>query len=82
MTAKYVVITSMGLEAPVLVPEERGLMHRDIVPARQQAVAAGFCQRQPDGRWHAWGGSVSLGLMSRPLVDAKLIEECYERVQK
>lgn len=80
MMAKYVVIDGgLGLEAPILVPENRGVMHKDLVPAGSRAVAAGFCQRLPDGRWHAWGGSVSLNLQSRPLLDAELIAKCYEK---
>lgn len=79
MTAKYVVISALGLEAPIIVPQDRGVMHKDIVPPGQRALAAGFCQRLPSGKWHAWGGSVSLNLQSRPLIDAELLEKCYEK---
>ncbi len=74
---KYIVLRDLktGEELPVFCVAP---MHHQTLAgafaATHETVAAGFCERTPDGTaWHAWGFSQSLNVKSRGAADGALI---------
>lgn len=67
---KYVIIKNSCLqECPIVFADV--LQHSDVIQAHR-VVSAGFCDLY-DGKWQAWGKSVSLDKSSRP-EDAEILQ--------
>jgi hypothetical protein len=69
---KYVILKTRGLEVPILLPSV--YQHREVVETLLGTpVSAGMVRMGDDGSIIAGGGSLSLGIESRP-GDAELIQ--------
>jgi hypothetical protein len=72
---KYVIVTSMGLEVPIIFP---ALLDHNYVAQGYNAVSAGYVSVQPRGDGFfvdVWGKSTTLGLQSRPEDVAIIVRE-------
>jgi hypothetical protein len=82
---KYVIIRKMGLEMAILFPDQ--VEHVEAVNLLLgKPVAAGFCSLKVEGDEAAevrvWGRSSSLGLESRPEIDAEAIQFSWHMMQQ
>jgi hypothetical protein len=83
---KYVIIRKMGLEMAILFPDQ--VEHVEAVNLfLGKPVAAGFCslkveERDGAAEVRAWGRSSSLGLESRPEIDADAIQFSWHMMQQ
>jgi hypothetical protein len=73
---KYVVVNDWksGIDAPFLFP--RILTHNTVSNRNGNVISAGFCERGSDGKWKAWGESITLRLQSR-IGDAAILDEFF-----
>lgn len=74
---KYVIIKDLGIEVPIIFPDM--ILHNAF--ADKEPISAGKCSISIDVEdkiiYHAWGGSESLKLKSRP-EDAEIIKHAFE----
>ena len=79
---KYVVVRDEfgGIEVPLIFPET--INHSTVQKFNQDhtSVSAGFCGVNKEGRWEAWGQSLTLRLKSRPEIDGKILTEAFGRI--
>lgn len=73
--SKYLIIESDGLENPIVFSP---MFSHAQIGVGKKVVGAGFCYRQDDGSFCAYGESISLGIGSRSQ-DTKILNNCLER---
>lgn len=72
--SKYIIISSYGIELPIVFSP---ILGHNQVAYQPKPVSAGFCKRNNDGTYSVWGKSTSLGIGSRP-EDAEILKSRLE----
>jgi hypothetical protein len=71
---KYVIVQMHGLDFDFAITFPEAIQHSAAIDRRQlRPIAAGFYKEKADGSIMTWGESTSLGLKSRPALDAMTI---------
>lgn len=74
---KYIILEKGGLELFFIFSELS--THKEVaLKLEGKVVGAGFCHADHTGRFHCYGESVSLGIKSRNLVDAQILNFGYQ----
>ena len=85
---KYIIVVDEGgagnlaFEAAIVFPDIFLFQHRHIAQGTHKIPSrcvkrAGFCQRGDDGKWVAYGESISLNRSSDPERDSLLLNRDY-----